>query len=170
LVPFESLSKGNRQKVILAQAFLGKATTVILDEPASGLDRTSTEALADLVRETRDSGGLVISSAQELPWWAEPDRVLRIWGGRLTPEVSVKTRGSAESRTLHLQMISPDDFDASVVTRFEGSQVAAVRSGGVVEIFTSERVVDSLLVDLLGHGWSIQSLAPIDESGRRLSE
>jgi ABC-2 type transport system ATP-binding protein len=162
--PFESLSKGNRQKVIVAQAFLGDVKTVVLDEPTSGLDRASTETLADLVRETRESGGSVISSAQELPWWGEPDQVLRIWSGRLTPEILVRNAPSVQTQTLRLLMISPDDFDPSSVSRFESTQIAAVRAGGVVEITTTDRVVDSLLADLLRHGCSIRSLTPMDGS------
>jgi ABC-type multidrug transport system ATPase subunit len=35
---WERLSKGNRQKVIIAQAFLGDFDGIVLDEPFSGLD------------------------------------------------------------------------------------------------------------------------------------
>ena len=37
-VSWNDLSKGNRQKVVVAQAFLGRLDAVILDEPYSGLD------------------------------------------------------------------------------------------------------------------------------------
>ena len=35
----DSLSKGNRQKLVLAQAFLAPVGLLVLDEPFSGLDR-----------------------------------------------------------------------------------------------------------------------------------
>ena len=38
-VPVRSLSKGNSQKVVLAQAFLAPVGLLLLDEPWSGLDR-----------------------------------------------------------------------------------------------------------------------------------
>jgi len=158
--PFESLSKGNRQKVILAQAFLGKATTVILDEPASGLDRPATEVLAQVVCEARDAGTSIITSAQELAWWAEPDRILRISQGRLLPELPNDIAPSPAAKTLKLVAISPVDFDVTDVARFDRTQVVAIGAAGMVEIITNDRVVDALLSDLLSRGWSIRSLSP----------
>ncbi|MFZ0666461.1 MAG: ABC transporter ATP-binding protein [Acidimicrobiales bacterium] len=160
---FESLSKGNRQKVILAQAFLQNVPTVILDEPASGLDEAATQTLADLISEARFAGGSVVSSSQQLARWAEPDQVLRIWKGRLTAEISTRDMPSLKALPMRLEATSPDDFDASFVTRFEGTRIAALRAGGNVEIFTNDSVVDSLLAHLLGRGWSIRSLSPRDD-------
>ena len=49
--PIESLSKGNRQKLVLAQAFLGPVGLLVLDEPFSGLDLVAHAALAELTNE-----------------------------------------------------------------------------------------------------------------------
>ena len=51
-VPWETLSKGNRQKVLVAQAFLGPTDLVVLDEPYSGLDDRAVIALDELIAET----------------------------------------------------------------------------------------------------------------------
>lgn len=40
-VAITSLSKGNRQKVVIVQAFLGPVGLLVLDEPFSGLDPTA---------------------------------------------------------------------------------------------------------------------------------
>ena len=51
--PIDSLSKGNRQKVVLAQAFLGPVGLLVLDEPFSGLDPTAHAALGELTEEAQ---------------------------------------------------------------------------------------------------------------------
>lgn len=47
--PYDLLSKGERQKVLLARAFLGKPEILILDEPGSGLDVFAHEQMLTMV-------------------------------------------------------------------------------------------------------------------------
>ena len=47
----ETLSKGNQQKVQLAQTLICNPDIIILDEPFSGLDPVNSQILKDVVRE-----------------------------------------------------------------------------------------------------------------------
>lgn len=60
----ETLSKGNQQKVQLAQTFLGHPDIIILDEPFSGLDPVNSLILKDIILEFIDSKLLIFSSHQ----------------------------------------------------------------------------------------------------------
>src|SRR6266536_707181 len=51
-----SLSKGNRQKVGLVQAFMHDPELLILDEPTAGLDPLLQQIFLDMVREARVAG------------------------------------------------------------------------------------------------------------------
>jgi ABC-type Mn2+/Zn2+ transport system ATPase subunit len=62
-VPVASLSKGNAQKVALAQAFLAPVGLLLLDEPQAGLDQPARRALGDLVRQACRRGAAVVVSA-----------------------------------------------------------------------------------------------------------
>ena len=60
----ETLSKGNQQKVQLAQTFLGDPDIIILDEPFSGLDPVNSHILKDIILEFIQSKLLIFSSHQ----------------------------------------------------------------------------------------------------------
>lgn len=59
-VPLQVMSRGNAQKVALAQAFLAPVNLAILDEPSAALDEDAAAALRALVIETREAGATVV--------------------------------------------------------------------------------------------------------------
>lgn len=61
-----NLSKGNRQKVALVQAFLGRPDLLLLDEPTSGLDPLLQHEFHDLLAESMDQGATAIVSSHVL--------------------------------------------------------------------------------------------------------
>ncbi len=82
--PFGQYSRGNKQKVGLAQAFMHRPPLLILDEPTGGLDPLNQETVLDLVREARDGGATVFFSSHILSEVEEVcDRLGFIRDGRL---------------------------------------------------------------------------------------
>lgn len=67
----ETLSKGNQQKVQLAQTLLCNPDIVILDEPFSGLDPVNSQILKDVIREQIEEGRLVIFSSHQMSYVEE---------------------------------------------------------------------------------------------------
>jgi ABC-2 type transport system ATP-binding protein len=61
-----TLSRGNRQKVGIVQAFMHRPEVVILDEPTSGLDPLMQRAFRDVVTAARDDGRSVFLSSHVL--------------------------------------------------------------------------------------------------------
>ncbi|WP_405059709.1 ABC transporter ATP-binding protein [Kribbella sp. NBC_01505] len=57
--PMRKLSKGNAQKVALAQALLAPPELLVLDEPWAGLDATAHATLRELLSETAAAGAAV---------------------------------------------------------------------------------------------------------------
>ena len=80
----KELSKGNRQKVGLVQAFMHDPELVVLDEPTSGLDPLIQQKFYKMIRAEQDNGRTVFMSSHVL---AEVehicDRVAIIRKGRL---------------------------------------------------------------------------------------
>lgn len=67
----ETLSKGNQQKVQLAQTLVCDPDIVILDEPFSGLDPVNSQILKDVISELIGSGKLVIFSSHQMSYVEE---------------------------------------------------------------------------------------------------
>jgi ABC-2 type transport system ATP-binding protein len=64
--PIRDLSKGNRQKVGLVQAFMHRPELLLLDEPTGGLDPLMQEEFRVLVRETVAAGATIFLSSHSL--------------------------------------------------------------------------------------------------------
>jgi ABC-type multidrug transport system ATPase subunit len=80
--PLRALSKGNAQKVAVAQALLVAPGALILDEPWSGLDASAHGVLDEILRETAGAGAaVVVTDHREQVAGAE---VWRLAEGRLT--------------------------------------------------------------------------------------
>ncbi|TPV93370.1 MAG: ATP-binding cassette domain-containing protein [Myxococcales bacterium FL481] len=80
----EGFSQGERAKVAIARALVHRPSSVILDEPANGLDVMSTRALRSAIESLRDRGVCVVLSShvmQEVS--ALCDRIVIIARGRV---------------------------------------------------------------------------------------
>lgn len=63
---FGDLSGGERQRVLLAQAAAQEADLLLLDEPFTGVDRPTHEALRSLLGSWRDEGRTVLVATHDL--------------------------------------------------------------------------------------------------------
>lgn len=98
-----TLSKGNKQKLGIVQAFMHQPDLLVLDEPTSGLDPLMQQEFLGLVREAREAGQTVFLSSHvisEIQQVADEVAILR--DGRLVTVSGVEAlRGSA---IRHLRM------------------------------------------------------------------
>lgn len=67
----ETLSKGNQQKVQIAQTLVCNPDIVILDEPFSGLDPVNSQILKDCINELISDNKLVIFSSHQMSYVEE---------------------------------------------------------------------------------------------------
>ena len=82
--PARTYSRGQLQRLALARAVLHRPKLLLLDEPSTGLDATSTQRLTTVVREERDRGAIVVLVTHD-PGLAErlADRSVRLSRGRI---------------------------------------------------------------------------------------
>lgn len=58
----ETLSHGQRKRITLAQALIGKPDLILLDEPTSGLDPVAANEVRTIIQKLRQEHSLIISS------------------------------------------------------------------------------------------------------------
>jgi ABC-2 type transport system ATP-binding protein len=114
-VAIKRLSRGNRQKVGVVQAFMGDAPLLILDEPTTGLDPLMQREFLAAVAEVRADGRTVFLSSHNLPEVERScDRVGIIRDGRLAEISTVQALQAGHWRSVNLvlaQSVAPDAFD-----------------------------------------------------------
>jgi ABC-2 type transport system ATP-binding protein len=155
--PVRRLSRGNRQKLGLVQAFQHDPELVILDEPTSGLDPLVQDEFQRLLRDQADAGHSVFLSSHSLDEVQHvADRVGIVRDGRLvTVETveSLRQRGlrrvtatmapgqgrAAAERLSPLGGVTDLDVAGDVVTFAVGGSFAAV-----IEALAPFEVVDLL--------------------------
>ena len=110
--PMRALSRGNRQKVGLVQAFMHRPELLVLDEPTSGLDPLMQQAFAALVRETAGRGGTVFLSSHVLSEVQHvADRVAVVREGRLELVETVDALRARAPQRVEVSFAAPPPAD-----------------------------------------------------------
>ncbi|SJN38483.1 ABC transporter, ATP-binding protein [Microbacterium esteraromaticum] len=131
--PVRSLSKGNKQKVGLIQAFMHRPELLILDEPTSGLDPLMQREFQAMVREARDAGQTVLLSSHVLSEIQQTaDEVAVLANGRIVAQGDVASLRLGSVRRVRVELEETDAADVrrvfSEITGVEALEVAPLDS------------------------------------------
>jgi ABC-2 type transport system ATP-binding protein len=138
-----ALSKGNKQKLVIVQAFMGEPDLVVLDEPTTGLDPLVQQEFHAMVRDTTGRGGTVLLSSHLLDdVQRTADRVGIIRDGRL---VTVERLEELRAKAVHhVTARFAAAFDPMVLAAVPG--VREVRHHqGIVEFRAPETSLDAVV-------------------------
>jgi ABC-2 type transport system ATP-binding protein len=141
----KELSRGNRQKIGLVQAFMHEPDLLVLDEPTSGLDPLVQKTFYELMAEVTQRGGTVFLSSHVLSEVQRvADRVGLIREGRLQ---LVDTVDNLRARSFtHVEATFDEPPPAEAFSGVPGVRVLG-RHGDVVR-FALEGQIDALLKTL----------------------
>ncbi|HEX6254700.1 MAG TPA: ABC transporter ATP-binding protein [Euzebyales bacterium] len=110
--PIRGLSKGNKQKVGVVQAFMHRPEMLILDEPTSGLDPLLQREVLDLMLEARDAGATVFMSSHVLSEIEDvAGRVAIIRDGVIVDTDDVRTLRHRAGQQIELTFAEAVDVD-----------------------------------------------------------
>ena len=147
-------SLGMRQRLALAGALLGQPETLLLDEPANGLDPDGIRWLRSYLRGYADNGGAVLVSSHliaELSLFA--DDLVVIGAGRLLAAATVdEITGHAETS---VQIDTPKRAELTVLLRDRGIDVNTSAGGQLNVTGVTRPEVAQLALD---HGIRIDEL------------
>ncbi|MGF7234002.1 MAG: ATP-binding cassette domain-containing protein [Frankia sp.] len=109
-------SGGMRRRLDLAAGLIGRPEIIFLDEPTTGLDPRSRQAMWDIVTGLADQGVTVFLTTQYLDEADRlADRVAVIDGGRIVAEgTAAELKGQVGSQRLDLVLAGPADFAGAV--------------------------------------------------------
>jgi ABC-2 type transport system ATP-binding protein len=144
-----ALSKGNKQKLVIVQAFMGDPDLVVLDEPTTGLDPLMQQEFHALVRETTARGGTVFLSSQFLDdVQRTADRVGVIRAGRL---VAVERLEELRAKAVHRVTVRCDGpFDPSAFAAVPGVRDLVARDR-TIELRVPEASLDAVVKAIARH-------------------
>jgi ABC-2 type transport system ATP-binding protein len=147
--PIRQLSKGNRQKIGLVQAFMHRPELVVLDEPTAGLDPLLQSEVRSLLRETAADGRTVFLSSHSLDEVQHvADRVGIIRSGRL---VDVDAVENLRERSLrHVTITFAEPIDPSALASLDGVRIVSV-DGPVIRLSAPETAMDALVKSASRH-------------------
>lgn len=109
----KAYSRGNKQKIGIVAAFMGKPDLLVLDEPTSGLDPIMQQVVLALVQETKADGRSVFFSSHNLPEvQAVCDRVGIIREGKLIETNRVETLTEQQFKRIQISFREVPSLDA----------------------------------------------------------
>jgi ABC-2 type transport system ATP-binding protein len=157
--PIHTLSKGNKQKLGLVQAFLHRPELLVLDEPTSGLDPLVQREFHRLAREVAAEGRTVFLSSHVLSEVQElADRAAIVRAGHLIAVEDVDALKARAGRHVELRFASP--VPAADFRNLPG--VRDLRVAGPVVSCTVEGEVDALVKAAARHRVLALSSAEVD--------
>jgi len=160
--PLHTYSRGNKQKVGLVAALMGRPELLLLDEPTAGLEPLVQQQVLALVREARSEGRTVLLSSHNLPEvQAICDRVGIIRDGRLiaVEEVDALVRGQYHRLRLRFEHLPPagllEEAGAREVGRTDQDVMIEVR-GSLNQVLT--QAVEYGVLDLEDHPFTLEDV------------
>lgn len=109
----DSLSKGYRQRVGLAQALLHNPEVLILDEPTTGLDPNQVVEIRNLIKDTGKEKTVMMSTHIMQEVEAVCDRVIIINRGEIVADkpIAELRKLSKSSEVIEVQFSAPPDIE-----------------------------------------------------------
>lgn len=159
----KELSKGNLQRLGLAQALLSESDLIILDEPTHGFDPIWTQRFRDIARDLKRPGRTVVIASHNLDELERvADRVGIIDHGRLQQIAEIGARSTGSLAVYRLVVAAASPLVAEVFPGLE-----AVREGKGEEYRTGPVDLATLnagLARLIAGG--VQIVAAVPERSR----
>ena len=157
----DTLSRGYRQRVGVAQALLHKPDILILDEPTNGLDPNQILQMRELIKELAKSATVIVSTHVLQEVQAICERVLIMRGGQLVLDSKIKDLQSENKIIFNFQPSESDVItmlsESPLVKKVEEVQNSETTS---LRVEVQKEEIPSLIRSLVSAGANIESIMP----------
>jgi ABC-2 type transport system ATP-binding protein len=174
--PIDTLSKGFKRRVGLAQAILHDPPVLILDEPTDGLDPNQKHEVRALIREMSKEKAIIISTHILEEVDAVCDRAVIIARGRI---VADGTPEELEARSEYYNAVTirtAAEGAAEALAALPGVARVEAADGDTLQVFpeAGASIVDAISARAREAGWRIDQLTVeggrLDEVFRRITQ
>ena len=157
----DTLSRGYRQRVGVAQALLHKPDILILDEPTNGLDPNQILQMRELIKELAKSSTVIVSTHVLQEVQAICERVLIMRGGQLVLDSKITDLQSENKIIFNFQPSESDVItmlsESPLVKKVEEVQNSETTS---LRVEVQKEEIPSLIRSLVSAGANIESIMP----------
>lgn len=164
-----ALSRGQRQRLAIAQAIIHKPQFLLLDEPASGLDPEARHSLAVLFKRLQNDGMTLLVSSHILSELEEYSTdMLVLHGGRIIEHSAVTATQDNQLDTLEIRLSSPAPGLGAYLTAQAGiTDLECSESEATFSFSSSAAEQHQLLKGLIANDFQICSFS---EQRRNMQE
>ncbi len=164
----ETLSKGNQQKVQIAETLLCNPDIVVLDEPFSGLDPVNSQILKDIISELIKEKKIVVFSSHQMSYVEEfCEEIALIDKGKIALTGNLKDikREYGKNRvTLSAMDYSPEDLNNLLYNKIEDIRVFEVKSNYIIIELLKNKTKNQFLKDLVDLEIDVQQFSIYEPS------
>ena len=157
----DTLSRGYRQRVGVAQALLHKPDILILDEPTNGLDPNQILQMRELIKELAKSSTVIVSTHVLQEVQAICERVLIMRGGQLVLDSKIKDLQTENKIIFSFQPSESDVItmlsESPLVKKVEEVQNSETTS---LKVEVQKAEIPSLIRSLVSAGANIEAIMP----------
>jgi ABC-2 type transport system ATP-binding protein len=151
------LSKGMKQRLVLARALLQEPRLLFLDEPTSGLDPATTKRIHELLFELKESGTTIFLTTHNMEEASKLCNHIALLNEGTIVEYGVPEEICRKYNDQNIISILCKDGEIITVQNAKASarQIAEVFENGNVEaIHSSEPNLETVFMSLTGRGLS----------------
>jgi ABC-2 type transport system ATP-binding protein len=132
-IQIKNLSKGNKQKLGIIQAFMHQPELLLLDEPTSGLDPLMQKKVLDLLRKANSDGATVFFSSHIMSEVEEvADRVAIVRSGKIVEiaETEILTHRSISRMTIRFKR----PIESNFLNNLQGVEILSQISPNIIKL------------------------------------
>lgn len=165
----QTLSKGNQQKVQLAQTLVCCPDIIILDEPFSGLDPVNAQILKDVIKELIEDNKIVIFSSHQMSYVEEfCEDIVIINKGNIALDGNLKDikKTFGENRIiLSASNYTPDELSKIIEGKLENlASIHDVRKDFIILELLSDTSKNNLLKEIMNTDIDIEKFGIYEPS------
>jgi len=157
----QTLSRGFRQRVGVAQALLHMPDILILDEPTNGLDPNQIHQMRSLIKELARSATIIVSTHVLQEVQAICERVLIMRGGKLVLDSKINDLQIADKFIIKLNKTNNDIHEIfSNLSNVSDIEVTDDESFVEVSFKSSEDSIPTIVKHLVNKSIDVMSVVP----------